>query len=65
MKIRPEGAELFHADGWTERYDEDHTLFSLADFANAANTFVVSFIRNIEMLLRALKMCILYEWQLQ
>jgi len=29
MKIRPEGAELFHAVGWTaNRYDEGNSPFS-------------------------------------
>ena len=23
MKIRPVGAKLFHADGWTDRHDQD------------------------------------------
>jgi len=28
MKIRPVGAELFHADGWTDRHDETNSRFS-------------------------------------
>jgi len=28
MKIRPVGAELFHADGRTEGHDEANSLFS-------------------------------------
>jgi len=28
MKIRPVGAELFHADGWTDRHDEANSQFS-------------------------------------
>ena len=27
MKIRPAGAELFHADGQTDRYDEANSRF--------------------------------------
>jgi len=27
MKIRPVGADLFHADGWTDRYDEANSRF--------------------------------------
>jgi len=27
MKIRPMGAELFHADGQTDRYDEANSRF--------------------------------------
>ena len=29
MKNRPVAAELFHADGWTERHDESNNGFSL------------------------------------
>ena len=29
MKILPVGAELFHADGWTDQYDEANSRFSL------------------------------------
>jgi hypothetical protein len=32
MKIRIVAAELFHADGWTDRHDEANNLFS--HFAN-------------------------------
>jgi len=28
MKIRPVGGELFHADGWTDRYGEANSRFS-------------------------------------
>ena len=28
MKIRPVRAELFHADGWTDRHDDDNSRFS-------------------------------------
>jgi hypothetical protein len=28
MKIRPVGAEFFHADRWTDRYDESNSGFS-------------------------------------
>jgi hypothetical protein len=28
MKISPVDAELFHADGWTDRHDEAHNCFS-------------------------------------
>ena len=28
MKIRPVGAELFHADGRTDRHDDDNSRFS-------------------------------------
>jgi hypothetical protein len=28
MKIHPVGAELFHADGWTDRHDEANSRFS-------------------------------------
>jgi hypothetical protein len=28
MKIRPVGADLFHEDGRTDRYDEANTRFS-------------------------------------
>jgi len=28
MKIRPVGAQLFHADGETDRYDEANSRFS-------------------------------------
>jgi len=28
MKIRPEGAELFHAEKQTDRHDEANSLFS-------------------------------------
>ena len=28
MKIRPVGAELFHADGQTDRHAEDNSRFS-------------------------------------
>jgi len=28
MKIRPEGAEMFHADGRTDRYHEVNSCFS-------------------------------------
>jgi hypothetical protein len=27
MKIRPGGAELFHADGMTDRHNEDNSRF--------------------------------------
>jgi len=27
MKIHPVGAELFHADGWTDRHDEADSRF--------------------------------------
>jgi len=27
MKIRPVGTELFHADGKTDRHDEDNSSF--------------------------------------
>jgi len=33
MKIRPEGSELFHADGQTARHDEGNSRFR--NFANA------------------------------
>jgi hypothetical protein len=33
MKIRPVGAELFHADGRTDRHDEANSRFH--NFANA------------------------------
>jgi hypothetical protein len=33
MKIRPMGDELFHADGQTDRHDEDY----FRDFAKASN----------------------------
>jgi hypothetical protein len=28
MKIRPVGAELFHAEGWTDGHDEANSRFS-------------------------------------
>jgi len=28
MKIRPVGAELFHADGWMDRHEEANSRFS-------------------------------------
>jgi len=28
MKIRPMGAQLFHADRWTDRHDEANSRFS-------------------------------------
>jgi len=28
MKIRPDGTELFHVDGRTDRHDEDNSRFS-------------------------------------
>jgi hypothetical protein len=28
MKIRPEGYELFHANGWTDRYDDANSRVS-------------------------------------
>jgi hypothetical protein len=28
MKIRPVGAELFHADSWTDSHDEANSRFS-------------------------------------
>ena len=42
MKIRPVGAELFHADGWTDRHDEANKRFSpnlLMRLKKRINTF--------------------------
>ena len=33
MKIRPVGAQLFHADGWADRHDE-----AVVEFRNFAQT---------------------------
>ena len=35
MKIRPVGAELFHADGRTDAQDETNSRFSQKKFPNA------------------------------
>jgi hypothetical protein len=38
MKIRPVGAELFHADGWKGgETDKQHMMKLRADFLNFAN----------------------------
>ena len=40
MKISPEGAELFHAEGQTDRQtDRTKLIFAFPNFANATNTF--------------------------
>jgi len=41
MKISPEGAELFHADGQTEKHDEDNSPFS--KFCGSAKQFEQTF----------------------
>jgi len=40
MKIHQVGAELFHADGRTDRHDEANSLFR--NFANAPKTILPS-----------------------
>jgi hypothetical protein len=35
MKIHPQGAEMFHADRWTDRHDEANSRFH--NFANMHN----------------------------
>jgi hypothetical protein len=37
MKIRPMGAELFHVEGWTERWTTymTETILTFLNFANA------------------------------
>jgi len=43
MKIRPVGAELFHADGWTDRQTEMTKLIvTFYSFANAPKSCKVS-----------------------
>jgi len=36
IKIHPVGAELFHADGWTDRHDKARSHF-FCDLANVPN----------------------------
>jgi hypothetical protein len=42
MKIRPAGAELFHTDGRTERYDEAYSSFSKVRESAPKNSQVVT-----------------------
>jgi hypothetical protein len=41
MKIRPAGAESFHAAGQTDKYEEVNTVVAFRNFAKAANNMDV------------------------
>ena len=44
MKIHPVGAELFHADGWTDTHDEANSGFS--EFCARASETLNNQIKN-------------------
>jgi len=46
VKIRPVGAYLIHADGWTERHtDMTKLIIAFRNFANAPKNWLKSLLR--------------------